>query len=352
MKIALVVHDLHEYGGESLYTKIMADALSQRHNVTVFANRCERDDHTSWDFKSVWAWRAKALSCIRTFPIGMLAHARTLEHFDIRHMQGYCGGYPNVVTAHRCMAAYIRALEGVSLKHRISHRVMLDAEARFYKGYQGTIIAVSHQIANELDEFYRVRGPIKVITHGVDISRFNSTNRELYRSSVRLELGIEDHETVALYVGDLTKAHVYLKGFSKANPRVRLVIVSASRAYHWDAPNVLIKPRSRQIEKFYAAADAFVFPSANDPFGLVVLEAMASGLPVFCSDQAGAAELITNGIDGFVIPLAQWIGATTDLLRRVQNLKDVGQSAEKTAARHTWANVASQLNHVYAEVLA
>jgi len=351
MKIALVVHDLHQHGGESLYTKIMADALSESHNVTVFANRCEHNTDTPWDFRSVWAWRAKALSCIRTFPIGMLAHARTLEHFDIRHMQGYCGGDPNVVTAHRCMAAYIRALEDVSLKHRISHRVMLDAEARFYKSYRGTIIAVSHQIANELDEFYRVKAPMKVITHGVDTGRFNSANRKLYRSSVRSSLGIADDELVALYVGDLTKAHVHLKAFSKANPQVKLVIVSASRAYHWDTPNVLIKPRSLQIEKFYAAADVFVFPSANDPFGLVVLEAMASGLPVFCSDQAGASELITSGIDGFVIPLAQWVDATTDLLRRVPNLKNIGQSAEKTAAHHTWANVVRQVDQVYAGIL-
>jgi glycosyltransferase involved in cell wall biosynthesis len=66
----------------------------------------------------------------------------------------------------------------------------------------------------------------------------------------------------------------------------------------------------RQIERYYAAADAFVFPSVNDSFGLVVLESMASGLPVFSSDQAGAAELIDSGRDGFVLPLKEWVEAT------------------------------------------
>ena len=42
MNIALVVHDLHERGGHSLYTRVLADELARRHEVAVFANRCER----------------------------------------------------------------------------------------------------------------------------------------------------------------------------------------------------------------------------------------------------------------------------------------------------------------------
>jgi len=250
------------------------------------------------------------------------------------------------------MAAYVRALKSLSLRHWLSVRVMLQAEARFYRNYEGVIIAVSQQIANELREFYKVRGRIAVIPHGVNIARFHRGNRDLCRVPMRQQLGLKDNEVVALYVGDLTKAHVHLKELSKAAPHIQFVIVSPSKAYHWEASNVRIYPFTQRIERYYAAADAFVFPSVNDPFGLVVLEAMASSLPVFTSDQAGAAELIENGRDGFVLPLDDFVEATAVRLRDLDTLKRTGVVAEKTASRHAWGPVAAAVENLYREIVA
>jgi len=234
----------------------------------------------------------------------------------------------------------------------VSLRMMLAAESRFYQNYDGAVIAISRQIANELQEFYRVRGPIKIIPHGVDFQRFKSANRQLYRQTMRQQMEIKNDATVALYVGDLTKAHTHLKELSRAAPVVQFVIVSPSRSYHWDAPNVRIFPLTKQIEQYYAAADAFVFPSVNDPFGLVVLEAMASGLPVFSSDRAGAAELMTHGRDGFVTPLHQWVEATAGTLKDRTLLREVGQAAEQTARKHDWSSVVRAVEQLYSEITA
>jgi len=51
----------------------------------------------------------------------------------------------------------------------------------------------------------------------------------------------------------------------------------------------------------YASADVFVFPSATDTFGNVVLEANAAGLPAIVSGQGGPAELVRDGQTGFVV---------------------------------------------------
>lgn len=352
MKIALVVHDLHTHGGHSLYTKILADELSRRHEVAVFANRCERPVDARWESQHVRAWRASALACVQTFPLGLRSHAGALNDYEIRHMQGYCGGHPNVVTAHRCMASYLQSLSGLSLRHQVSLRVMLDAESRFYRNYEGAVIAISRQIADELQEFYRIRGRIEIIPHGVDSARFKSANRELYRAEMRRQIGIKEDQLIALYVGDLTKAHTHLKELARAAPDIQLMIVSASRSYHWSAPNVRIFPLTKQIEHYYAAADAFVFPSVNDPFGLVVLEAMASGLAVFSSDRAGAAELITSGRDGFVTPLDEWVETTADRLRNRELLQKIGRAAEQSARAHDWSSVIAAVEKLYAEVVA
>jgi UDP-glucose:(heptosyl)LPS alpha-1,3-glucosyltransferase len=352
MNIALVVHDLRDHGGHSLYTKILANELSREHHVTVFANSFERSADAGWDSRHVRAWRGSALASVQTFPLGMRAQKTALAGYEIRHTQGYCGGDPNVVTAHICVAAYLDSLRGVSLRHRLSLRLMAAAESRFYHRYQGRVIAVSRKVAAELRQFYGVAGAsISVIPHGVDIVRFNRRNRERHREEKRRELGVEGNQTLALYVGDLTKAHAYLKELSTAAPEVQFAIVTSSRAYHWRSPNVQIVPSSSSIERYYAAADALVFPTTYDAFGMVLLEAMASGLPVFSSDRAGAAELIDSGKDGFVTPLVEWVEATAARLHDQELLERVGIAAEQTARQHDWCRVVTAVERLYREII-
>ena len=350
LKIALAVHDLHEHGGHSLYTKILADELSRRHEVAVFANRCERTDTARWGSRHVRAWRGSALACVQTFPLGLRIHAGSLADYEIRHMQGYCGGRPNVVTAHICVTAYLASLRNVSLRHRLSLQLMAAAESRFYRGYDRRIIAISRKIADELQEFYKVRGTIDVIPHGVDVARFQKGGREQRRATMRSEIGIAEDETLALYVGDLTKSHAYLKELTVAAPDVQFAIVTYSQAYRWNGRNVHFLPPTSELEHYYAAADAFVFPTTYDAFGMVVLEAMASGLAIFSSDQAGAAELIDSGRDGFVTPLAEWVETTADRLRNMTLLQEVGRAAEESARFHDWSSVIAAVEKLYHEV--
>jgi UDP-glucose:(heptosyl)LPS alpha-1,3-glucosyltransferase len=350
MNIALVVHDLHERGGHSRYTRILSDALAPRHEVTVFANSCERPADALWKFHPVPAWRTNALATVHTFPIGLRSLASKLAEFDIRHTQGYCGGQPNVVTAHICLAAYLNSLRDISSQSLMSLRLMAAAERRFYHSYEGPIIAVSQKIGRELQEFYRVRGPIIVIPHGVDTSRFGGDKREPGRALVRNELGVAKDSTLALYVGDLTKAHTHLKAIAAAAPEVEFVIVTSSKQYHWSGRNVHIIPATSDPVRYYAAADAFIFPSSYDAFGMVLLEAMASGLAVFSSDRAGAAELISSGKDGFVIPLDDWVEATAAGLRDRDSLRVVGCEGEKTSHQHGWSTVVREVEQVYFKV--
>ena len=350
LKIALVVHDLHDYGGHSLYTRILANELSQHHEVAIFANRGAQSVNSQWQFQHVRAARASALLTVRSFPLGLRFHERQLRQYDIRHTQGYCGGAPNVVTAHICVEGYLKSLRCPNKRTRLTLRLMAAAERNFYRRQQGQVIAVSRKIARELREFYGVNGPITVITHGVDPIRFNLTNRERYRAVVRRQWNVAEGEVVALYVGDLTKAQVHLKALSAAAPDVRFVVVTASRTYRWSSPNLQILPVTSELQRYYAAADAFVFPTMYDAFGMVVLEAMASGLPVFTSDCAGAAELIQSGKDGFVFTLDDWVEATIAGLSNLTSLRAVGEEATNTVRRHGWSNVVREVERVYFNV--
>jgi len=250
------------------------------------------------------------------------------------------------------VAAYLNSLRAASPRHRLSLRLMAAAERRFYRRYQGQVIAISQKVARELRDFYQVQGSISVIPHGVDHGRFNSDDRLSHRDSLRSELGIDQDSIVALYVGDLTKSHTHVKAVAAAAPEVQFIIVTSSRQYHWHARNVRILPSTSHLDRYYAMADAFIFPTSYDAFGMVILEAMAAGLPVFSSECAGAAELIRSGTDGFVIPLADWVEVTVAALSNRDALQAVGREAEKTAQQHPWSAVVQEVEKVYFQISA
>jgi UDP-glucose:(heptosyl)LPS alpha-1,3-glucosyltransferase len=83
-------------------------------------------------------------------------------------------------------------------------------------------------------------------------------------------------------------------------PRVRLMIVGKEHAPGVEG-DVSFVGETSNIREIYASADFFLLPTRHDPCSLVVLEALAMGLPVITTRQNGAAEIMTEGREGFVL---------------------------------------------------
>jgi alpha-maltose-1-phosphate synthase len=142
-----------------------------------------------------------------------------------------------------------------------------------------------------------------VCPYGVDLATFNASERPrpgkiftvLFLGQVCMRKGV----------------HYLLEGFRRASlsdARLRLVgpvdpsfrsILDKYRGLFEEVGSI---PHSR-VSKYYLDADVFVMPSLADAYGLVVLEAMSSGLPVIVSENTGMADLIRNGGEGFVVPI-------------------------------------------------
>ncbi|MFH1923203.1 MAG: glycosyltransferase family 4 protein, partial [Planctomycetota bacterium] len=105
---------------------------------------------------------------------------------------------------------------------------------------------------------------------------------------------------------------------------------------------------------FYAAADVYVHPTYHDSCSLVVLEALASGLPVITSRLNGAAELLTEGVEGAVMPDPADVD---DLLARLEPMFDpsvrirMGRAARRLAMEHTLERNVNEVLAVYEEVV-
>ena len=105
----------------------------------------------------------------------------------------------------------------------------------------------------------------------------------------------------------------------------------------------------------YAQASVVVFPSINDAFGLVILEAMASGVPVIATDRSGGPDILREGVDGFVVPACD-SGAIAERLGRLADHPDqakaMGQAArERVRSAFTLAHYEDRLLATYAALV-
>ena len=105
----------------------------------------------------------------------------------------------------------------------------------------------------------------------------------------------------------------------------------------------------------YAAADVFVLPSVEDGWGLVTNEAMSAGLPVVVSDHAGSAEIVRDGVNGFVVA-ARDIDALASRLETLLSDGDLrrrmGAAARATVESRTWQTYGDERRDlVYAPLL-
>jgi len=102
---------------------------------------------------------------------------------------------------------------------------------------------------------------------------------------------------------------------------------------------------------YFQSSDIFVFPTYEDTWGLVVLEAMAFGKPVICSQLAGAVEMVKDGENGFTFnPARDKPEALSELLRKFIDdpglARRMGQRSKKMASLHTPEAVANHIKYI------
>jgi UDP-glucose:(heptosyl)LPS alpha-1,3-glucosyltransferase len=365
LRIAFVVHDYSRHVGQGRYVAELASRFKRGHDVHVFANTFEEPDPAGITYHHVLAWRARALATVLSFVLPATALVR--GRFDIIHAQGLCGLRHNVVTAHFCQPGWYDALSrangGLSPWQALRQALVTPLERlALAKRSTRRVIAISGRVRDDLVRYYGRRDGVRVVYHGVDLETFHPRNRGRHRDEVRSGLGVAPGECLALYVGSLQKGAAAAIRATARVAGVRLVLVSGSnpdadRAVaraEGAADRVVFHPLSRHVERFFAAADVFLFPTVFETYGMVISEAMAAGLPVVTSRAAGAAELIEHGESGWLTDDPWEPGPIADGLRALAAdpaLRErMGAAARSGIEAYTWDRVADETLAVYREV--
>jgi glycosyltransferase involved in cell wall biosynthesis len=362
MKIAFVVHDYHRAGGHSRYVAELATRFCREHEVHVFANRIIEDGASGIHFHKVPAWRANALTTVLSFaaPVSFQVGG----DFDVVHSQGFCGLVGNVFTAHICNRAWHLALEklagGATLREFIFNQIGSSLEYCLYRFARNSeMIAVSARVKQDIIRHYHCTAPVEVIYHGTDADLFSPQVRERWRGPAREQYGIPADEFVFLYVGQLRKgARLCIQALAQLQGGMLLCVSPSDPTPYREfakecgqANRVVFAPHTQQVEQVYGAGDALLLPTPYDSFAMVVAEAMACGLPVVVSREAGVSELVQHGHNGLLL---NDINSSQELAGHMRMIQDdrrlageMGQAGRKTVEKLTWDLVAEQTLGVY-----
>ena len=353
MKVALVVHHIRPTGGQDRYALELARRLAGECDLDLVTIRAEGDLPSGARVLTV---PVPDRPLFLAAPLFQRAARRILAgaRYDVVHTIGGALPGATVITAQFCHAAWRAANRSPSLNERLVARQAIAHERAAYRHPAlRAVIAVSARTAEEVGRHYGpLTVPVTVIPNGVDAARFapHQGARPPRPGPLLLFVGAYGRkglDTAIRALARLRAPNVTLTAVGDG-PRAPYRRLAAAFGV---GDRVRLEPRTPDVARWFADADAFVFPTRYEPFGMVIVEAMASGLPVVTSAAAGAAELVRDGESGMVVADAEDARGFAAALDRI--LEDpvrrlaMGHAARQAVLGLTWDRVAEQTLAVY-----
>ena len=367
MKIAVVIPKYGLVGGAEGFAYELTErlAMRDRFEIHLFANQ----------------WRqGKAPVIFHKVP--MLVFPRFLRQISFAYFANKKIGLEEFDLIHshdRIFRMHLLTMHGIPHKRwvrvarnkRLSlfDRSMAWVEGRGLKGpHIPMVLPVSTLVKNELLSIYDIpESKIHVIHPGVSLKRFSSLDRRSCRLSIRSRHGLSESDVVVLFVGmnfEIKRLELVIEGTAelirkeKKGSSLKVLVVGKGNIASYQAlarglgiaDRVIFAGVTHNVGEYYLASDLFAMPSRFDTFGMAVLEAMAAGLPVIISEKVGARDLVTDGVQGFVLgeePSPSDFGKKISSLLIKDNRLKMGEMAYRKAIDHSWGRVADQMEEVY-----
>lgn len=329
------------------------------HRITPYA--VSSPDFLTWVLQLNVALLERAVAVEREYGPMDLVHAHDwLVAFGGRALK-HALRVPMIATIHATEAGRNNGI------HNRTQSYISDVE--WWLGYEAwKIICCSSHMKNEVMGVFRVPADkIAVIPNGVNPEEFTSLDRSICR-----ERFASPDERLIFFIGRLVRE----KGVQTLVEAIRILIdqghkvklvVSGTGPYEEDLKfkaavsgvyshtyftgRISDKVRNH----LYRWADAAVFPSLYEPFGIVALEAMAAGSGLVVSDTGGMSEVVTHGTNGLKVAPGDAHALASAIARLINDsgLRDhIRREGFRTVSeRYTWARIASQTEALYRDVL-
>lgn len=233
------------------------------------------------------------------------------------------------------------------------------------------VITTSRFMSHELKHYFEVPpDKISVIPNGVDTTRFQHLIRQDL-SEFRHEWAAPD-EKIVFYVGRMQYEkgpHLLVQAAAQIlaqGERVKFILAGRGamlgplrqRVAELGLHDHILLPgyvSGQARDRLFCVADAAVFPSLYEPFGIVALEAMAAKCPVIVSNVGGLGEVVEDEVTGIKIPphnLDMLVYAISDLVANPRAARERAERAFRTVTREfSWDHIAQETMRLYDEVI-
>jgi len=363
--VALVFPAVHRRGGAERVVRELARRVATTHDVTIVAREVDADGldgmrielvppaasgrSSSASFsRDAGAILARLGSDVRV-SFGAECPPTDLAVVQSVHAAWVAGSAPIATPVGNLPAKARRLLP--------RHRRMLAMERVYFnRPTLRRVVATSSRTADEVARWYGLdRAAIGIQPNGFDHDEFHPGLRATAGPAQRTAMGATDDDIVLLFVAN----ELHRKGFGVlleamaevGDPRLRLDVVGrvTMGGYTRRLADLGLDGRVRlhglaaDVAPFYAAADLFVLPTQYEPFGNVIVEALACGLPVITTEVAGAAPAVVPGVSGLLQHDALDARELAELLRRALEpgtLASWSQGATAGLAPFDWDVVA------------
>lgn len=305
------------------------------------------------------------------FALGLFAKQRAqLRHFqpDIIHIAtpdwvghqalryGQSQGLPVVSAFHTNLVAYMRYTPIARHLQPLGWSILRN----FYRKCQ-QIYVPTPSMMEELQRQGINRG-LHLWARGIDHQQFSPHFRS---DAWRRHLGIARQEPIVLFVArlrwqkGLRKLAKILQALQRTAIPHRSIIVGDGPALSWlqrELPQTIFLGmlRGEELSRAYASSDLFLYPSDTETFGNVVLEALASGLPIVGADAPGTRSLVIPEENGFLVTptdLQGFVLRCQHLLANEPVRKQYAQASLKHAKSFHWDSTMEQLVGYYRQAL-
>lgn len=323
MRVALSAPSVNTTGGVERVVVETANWLSRAgHEVTVYAARIDRDALDD----AVRASLIPVPAALDTrLGMGFRRAAQKAMAADRPDVHGSfsalspLGGVFWIPSVHRVaydlLLEWRTPMQGLPVRINPFHRMSLRNErAVFAPGGAARLLALAAGVKSDVVRLYDVpEQDIEVLPVGFDPTAFNAARRDSMRAQARARLGYGSDDRVLLFVANelerkgfgvlldavarLDDARVKLLGAGRVAPtayRAQIERLGLADRLRWEGS-------SNDVGFLHAASDVFVLPTRYEAWGLVIVEALGSGLPVVTSQLAGAAVAVEDRHTGWLL---------------------------------------------------
>jgi glycosyltransferase involved in cell wall biosynthesis len=375
MKICIVTHEFARHTGQGRVNYEIAHYLAQQgYELYLVASEVASDLQGYSNLHSLFvkipSWVKTAFLRHQIFALKSRSILRR-HQFDIVQVNGGITYYSSDVNAsHFVHSSWLKStyhpsryrFNASGIYQLLYTKLNASWEQRAYRRTQ-RVIAVSDFVKQSLaQDAYVPSEKIEVVWNGVDIEEFRPI-RPSENNILRQTLGLAPEICISFFTGDIKSNRknldLVLQALTKLSDNHHLVVVGATDGSPYPgitqelglADRVHFLGTRSDISTLLRCADVFTFPSHYDPCPLVILEALASGIPVITSNTVGSSALLQHRENGYILNDIHNPQELVDILQHLSNNPElrsrIGQMGRQTAEARSWQDMAKHYEAIY-----